>query len=201
MIARFLTEPGRERLGFTEAVKASFHFLEAEYGFQRVREEVTFVRYESSTVFVNVFHSRGSYEVGVEVGKRVNPEHRYRLPEMLSALAPNFSGQTWFQASSPEGVRSSVSEVARLASLFCAPIMSGEEEAFAKVDTAAKVEGERVTLQMQFGAIINRADEAWEKKELESALDLYRRAEPALDVTRRRRFEYLLKQQSSTNKS
>jgi hypothetical protein len=63
-------EPGKDRwkLGFKEAVLKNFAFLVSN-GFKAVRQDVTFVRYESQVAFVNIYHGRGSFEVGVEIGR------------------------------------------------------------------------------------------------------------------------------------
>lgn len=58
----------RASLRFVESAKDAFAFLTTDYGFFIVTTDVTFVRYESTHVFVNVYHGRSSYELGVEVG-------------------------------------------------------------------------------------------------------------------------------------
>lgn len=80
------TEPGsgRSELGFVQAVRSSFAFLE-KVGLQVVREESTLVRFESCNRFVNVFHGRGSYELGVDFGRWVEVggervEQRFLFP-------------------------------------------------------------------------------------------------------------------------
>lgn len=47
------------------------------------------------------------------------------------------------------------------------------------------------TLQGQFGAVIDRADRAWESKDLNKVAALYEECEPGLDETRMRRLEYI----------
>lgn len=52
-------EAGKDRwqLGFKDAVLFGFGFL-STYGLRTVEEDATFVRYESDSVFVNVYHGR-----------------------------------------------------------------------------------------------------------------------------------------------
>lgn len=78
MMGRFEPGPGRERLGFEAAVVENFAFLK-EAGFECVRRECTFVRYESKRVFVNVYHGRGSFELGVEGNRRYWHEFNLRV--------------------------------------------------------------------------------------------------------------------------
>lgn len=61
---------------------SSFDFLRA-YGLKPVEEDVTFVRYESDAMFVNVYHGRGSFEIGVEIGRLDRPE-KYGLDYIVS---------------------------------------------------------------------------------------------------------------------
>jgi hypothetical protein len=60
----FEPEKDRWKLGFKEAVLASFDYLRS-YGLQCVQADVTYVRHDSTKVFVNVYHGRGSYEMNV----------------------------------------------------------------------------------------------------------------------------------------
>jgi hypothetical protein len=56
----------RQRLRFAEAVQDNFSFLHA-HGFRRVRSDPTFTRFESKRIYVNVYHGRQSFEIGLEV--------------------------------------------------------------------------------------------------------------------------------------
>jgi hypothetical protein len=62
---------------FKDAVLSNFEFLHT-YGLKPVEEDVTFVRYESDAAFVNVYHGRGSFEIGVEIG-RLDRAEKYGL--------------------------------------------------------------------------------------------------------------------------
>ena len=77
-------DPGKDRwqLVFKDAVLSNFGFLRA-YGLKHVEEDVTFVRYESDAVFTNVYHGRGSFEIGVEIGRLDRPE-KYGLDYLVS---------------------------------------------------------------------------------------------------------------------
>ena len=191
MIATFTGGSDRRRLKFAETVVREFGFVKA-YGFRQVRGSATFVRYESDRLFLNVFHGRGSYEIGIELGRLSSPELHYRLPVLVAALVREPIGQTVFQASNLHAVKKCVVEVARILKEFCGAALAGDSEAFRLIEKAAEAESERVTLHAQFSAIIDRADQAWEAKELDLATSLYQKAQPALDEARSRRLEYLL---------
>src|SRR5690348_10203982 len=65
--------PEREQLGFRDAVLSSFKFL-AEFRLRPVEKKMTFVRYQSRHVFVNVYHGRASYELGIQIGRLADPK-------------------------------------------------------------------------------------------------------------------------------
>ncbi len=200
MIARFSEGRNRDQLGFAEAVMREFVFLEASYGFRRIKEVTTYVRYESEFLFLNVFHGRGSYEIGVELGRLSDPAVHYRLPSLIVGLAPGYSGRTVFQASERRAVENCVAQVAHALRTHCGAALSGDAEALRLVEKVATAESERETLQAQFGAIIERADQAWEAKNLRLATDLYQQADPALNGTRGRRLKYLLRNRRGIEK-
>lgn len=193
MIDKPKDDPGRKQLGFAEAVVREFEFVEASYGFRRIEESITFVRYESDQIFLNVYHGRSSYEIGVELGKLVaDPSvNRYGLSYVIAGLAPEYEGQTSFQATEPKTIAKCVAKAARIVESYCGPALAGDREAFQKIEEAARVEGERLLVRYKYGAIINRADHAWENKDRVRAAELYEEAEPGLDTTRKRRLDYI----------
>lgn len=61
----------RANLQFAEIAKSAFAFLH-ELGFDVVSEEMTRLHYESSAVFVNIFHARDG--LGFRVGPLASPK-------------------------------------------------------------------------------------------------------------------------------
>jgi hypothetical protein len=57
----------RHPLRFAEMVEENFSFLQ-EHEFKRLQSEPTFVRFESRRSYVNVYHGRRSFEIGLEIG-------------------------------------------------------------------------------------------------------------------------------------
>jgi hypothetical protein len=101
----------RTELGFAKAVLQAFAFL-TEYGYIVVRVEPTFVRYECGTRFVNVFHGRRSYALGVEFGDVEVDSRAYSLKEIRSALEGR-GGRPSLFATSAAVVETCVQELAR----------------------------------------------------------------------------------------
>ena len=55
----------RRSLGFSKDARELFSFLEVKWVFNCVLKDMKFVRYESADVYVNVYHGRYSFEIGV----------------------------------------------------------------------------------------------------------------------------------------
>lgn len=184
---------GSGRLGFVDLVLSAFAFL-LRLGFVVARREATLVRFEKDNVFVNVYHGRSSYQVGLELG-RLRDGDMYSLHELIQELAPNDIERARCQTTDPEVLRQSVTSIAATIERHCDTLLAGNANAFEKVDAAVAPLRKAATLQAQFGATIDRADKAWESKDFSKAADLYERSVPALDETRMRRLEYLRKQE------
>src|SRR5438477_12018888 len=109
--------PERAKLGFKDAVLSSFKFLSG-FGFRPIEEKMTLVRYKSPEVFVNFYHGRASFELGVEVGRLIEPNEKVTLYDMVAwagaEKTEGFGQHVMFQVSSREGVKEFVHKAARL---------------------------------------------------------------------------------------
>ncbi|MBU6429643.1 MAG: hypothetical protein KGR26_11565 [Cyanobacteria bacterium REEB65] len=179
----------RGRLGFADAAARAFALL-LRRGFVLARREGTRLRFESRYVFVNVYHGRSSYEVGLEIG-RTHYGDLYSLHEVLSAVAPESIALARCQTSERETLERCLVAIADSVERNCQGLLAGDDKAFEQLMSKVAPMRESATLKAQFGAIIERADRAWESKDLTEAADLYERAERALDETRQRRLGYL----------
>ena len=123
--------PDRARLGFTEAVLSSFSFLTKDFNFCVVKTEPTFVRYESPSVFANIYHGRASFELGFESG-RLNDgsgreEHPYSLDVIIELMrAREETGYTFLQASTRARVQELVPKLASLVQSYAASALTGD---------------------------------------------------------------------------
>jgi|SRR5581483_8757451 len=89
----------RKALGFEDAVVRFFRFLEADNGFYRTEQSELGVRFESETVFIDVFHGLKDYEVGICFGLLSEKRyfsfnlyvHRF-FPERVAELAEEIAG-------------------------------------------------------------------------------------------------------------
>ena len=64
-MTRYVTGPDRARFRFPEKVRASFGFLETDYGFSAESVDESHASWTSQRVTVTVVHGSGSYELDV----------------------------------------------------------------------------------------------------------------------------------------
>lgn len=172
-------EPGPDRwkLGFKEAVLSCFDFLRS-YGLQPVQEEATFVRYESNSVFIDIHHGRGSYEIGAEIGRLDRPE-KYGLDYIVSRAGntawetEGFGKHTMFQVSSREGVQEFVPKVAELVKKYGAPFLRGDVAFYDELGEDNKRAVLEFARQQQLKDIRKSAELAWHAKDYGQVVELY----------------------------
>lgn len=171
-------EPGPERaaLGFPEATRSSFRFLET-MGFRPVEEKVTFVRYESSEMFVNVYHGRASYELGLEIGRLDEPNKRLYLEDIVvwagAEKAEGFGQHTMFQVSSREGVHEFVPKIAALLKKYGLPLLRDDKEAFAAAKALQSSRAKALTKEFNMRGVRRKAEAAWHAKDYAQVIELY----------------------------
>jgi hypothetical protein len=194
----FTTDPGpdRSQLGFAEAVKSSFAFVK-KYGLTPVQEEVTLVRYQSEKVILNVYHGRGSYELGTEF-ERVGFPEKFSLYDMLkwakSAGKIEEIPTGGYQASSREGVQVLTAQMAELVKQYAEPLLQGDMEAYQILREQQSSDAAEYTREVHLRAVRKQAESAWQGKDYETLLSLYSDMQGDLTPAEFMRFQYAEKQ-------
>jgi len=192
----FKTEPSQDRwkLGFKEAVLASFQFLRS-YDFKPVQEQDTFVRYESESAFVNVYHGRASYEIGVEIG-RLDRQEKYGLGYLVSWAGKDawetegFGRSTMFQVSTREGVQEFVPKVADLVEKYGDQFLLGTAAFYDKLQTANERAAIAYEREQMLSRIKKEADSAWDQKDFARVVELYQPIQDNLTEIEAKRLAY-----------
>lgn len=188
---RFSPGPERYKLGFIEAVKSAFAFLEEEHGFRSVRAEShTFVRYESEKTFVQIFHGRGSYELGVEVGL-ISPENNdvechYTLQEILQLFPDSGEDLPNYQVTNKESVTKFVRKLAYLLKKYGEEVLLGKPEVYDRLDNI-KSENFR---KMQVRWIRRDVGKAWMKRDFSEVVRLLESIKNDLIPSEYKKLEY-----------
>lgn len=198
MMAR--TEPGthRQQLGFEDAVIANFDFLRS-YGLTPVEKSSTFLRFESKKVFVDIYHGRASFEIGVHVGLKARSE-KYGLDYIVSWAgqsaweAEGFGRCTIFQVSSREGVQRLVPRVAELLKKYGKPFLRGDPAFYERLDEANRRASAEYTRRQLLEGVRKQANAAWAQKSFSRVTELYRSMPDQLTDIEAKRLAYAEKQ-------
>jgi hypothetical protein len=171
--------PDRWKLGFKDAVLASFVFLES-YGLQLAQADVTYLRYESPKAFVTVYHGRASYQLHVEIGRHDGPRKDSSLS--LDAVlgwrkAPEqkllFRDIPLFHSDTREGVQSVVPQMAALFGKYADCLLRADEESFKSFDEYCTIGSLRLGEHYRKGTTRWNADMAWNRKDWQQVVMLY----------------------------
>lgn len=185
----------RHALGFESSAIKAFGFLNSKYGFRIAERSSTLLRFESDRVFVNVYHGRSSYEIGVEIGRIADsPSRRFRLPTIIAALAgKDESLNAAPQASKPETVRDSLRQLATLVAAFCGDLLRADDKTFEKVSVSSTRMNHEITEHFAHAALRRQAEGFWQEKKYEDVLRLYEQFAENLTPLERRRMEFARK--------
>jgi hypothetical protein len=183
---------GREELGFLVEARRRFGFL-LEQGFTEVSADSTYLRFERDGRFVEVFHGRASYELGVEFGRWVRVdddvvEQKFHLVDVLPVLAPSarFVART---ATSREQVTRFVEELAEAARAAAEHLERGGDDAFDQISEAVKRHSDEYLDGVRATRLRTRAEDAWRHKDFSSVVGAYEEIEAELDTVELRESE------------
>jgi len=177
----WVPDPNRSSLGFVATVRAAFAFLEDDFGFSIARiEEPTFVRYESASGFVNVYHARGGYNIGAEIGRLV-PFQGRRIEDLITlfevaAADGNESDQNILAkpAQTQADVAAGVAHAARLVRTYATGLLRGDDLALKKAKEYRTVANRRrAEIGARLWEVRKAANRALEQGDRDEAIRLF----------------------------
>jgi len=152
------------------------------------------VRYESDRNFLNFYHGRQSYDIGVEVGRHAADAYRYRLPDVLAALlGPDHTSRTSFQASTPSAVASCMQQIAELVDTHFGPVLEGDREAWKRIVDVTAARNREYTKEVVQQPVRRAAEEAWTQRNYRKVCELYESIRSDLAPVEEKRLEFALK--------
>jgi len=183
----------RNALGFEAGVKEAFKYLSG-YGFRVLNSETTIVRYASARVFLNVYHGRSSFELGIEIGllgPRRKTEPGYPLSLLIRVKEPEVAAQFRnVAARTPESVKSGVTMLADQVRKYGQVALQGDVEEFKKLEEGRRRWAEDYAGEVLAEQIRPKAREAFQRQEYAKAADLYQRIRNVLSPGEQKRLEY-----------
>lgn len=181
----------RSQLRFSKTVLSEFIFLTKEYNFSCKLCEDTFVRYESDKVFVDIFHGRVSYEVGLQLGLlKYGRDTGYGLGSIISFTDPEKGNKfRYCMTSTPEGVRKGVRKTAQLLKKYGDKALLGDSIVFQWLsEDVEKYWAEREAKQIR-----PKAEKAFRDKDFKNAAKLYKSIEHSLTLAEEKKLKYAIK--------
>lgn len=182
----------RGAFGFPFAVEREFGFLTA-HGFRCVSTKSTLVRYESDHVFINIYHGRSSYEIGIEVGSTdlEEQEKGFSLFAFIHLAAPD-KAATYrnFVAVKPEAVSVRVAALQKLFTQYVLDVLMGDPDIFIKLEAQRKKISAAYASEVRASQIRPRAEAAFRDKDYPEAVRLYEIIQDELTTTEIKKLKY-----------
>jgi hypothetical protein len=165
-------------LGFIDKVLSSFKFLINVYGFRCVKIEPTLIRYESNYIFINIYHGRSSFELGVEIGKLEKvfglQENWYTIGEIMDLMGVRDTlGFTIFQASTCDRMQMLVPKLAEYVREYAKSIFEGNLHIFEELRELRHRKSNEYIKEMNLGRIREIAEKAWHEKDYIKMIEIY----------------------------
>jgi hypothetical protein len=193
---------GRASLGFLEAATSEFMFLIEEYSFSCVKSDITYIRYESQRVFVNVYQGRASFELNVEIGERAisqdTQEASFTIGDILYAVNPHVAeSYRPYEATKPESVKKFVRELARLVKEYATPALLGDHACFEKVAAVQLLRSRSLLLDSDLQRAKREVEAAWREKDFKRIVEVYEPLKEHLTLAEAKKLEYAKKKTMS----
>ncbi|MGH9733761.1 MAG: hypothetical protein ACRD8A_04120 [Candidatus Acidiferrales bacterium] len=168
--------PERERLGFKDAVLSSFKFLR-DLGLRPVEKKMTLVRYKSRHVFVDVYHGRASFELGVEIGRLADPKKTLSIATIVdwagAYKAEGFGQHVMFQVTTREGVQEFVPKLAALVKKYAIRLLRNDDSAWDAALNLQRRQWDEYVKEVHLGHVREKAEAAWHAKDYIRVVELY----------------------------
>jgi hypothetical protein len=169
-----IPDASRSELGFPSAVRRHFGFLLDE-GYEIEYEQPTRVRYSRGVEFIDVFHGRASYELGVEFGRKLTldgeiVEQQFPLLSVLELKPTQEVTVRPLTATSAPNVNRFLGELASLSRYHALPILREVSDPFDKISERVRQAGEALRDSQLAARLRGRAEDAWKRQDYEDVV-------------------------------
>ena len=182
----------RRDLRFAEVAEVKFNLLQ-EHGFKRMQSEPTLVRFESRRAYVNVYHGRQSFEVGLEIGSLVAgaDETSYSMSEIIRLVdAGEADGYRNYVAHSPERVAEGVQRLAMLFSRYVNAGALGDTVLFERLREGRELWSREYATDVNLTHARQKLGVLWHAKDYPKVVELLSPLRDALTPTEVHKLEY-----------
>ena len=191
-------ENGRIQLRFSEEVQTRFNYLVDTYDFRCVKVETTFVRYESDHIFINIYHGRSSFEIGLEIGQLfsgIKNEDAYNLSWLIK-LDDSKKAMDYrlYVAKSADLVKKGIYQLCELFKEHAGEAIIGDEHTFKLLAKLREDWSESFAQEIMAGQVRPKANTAFSKKNYAEATYLYESISSELTPAELKKLKFARKQ-------
>ena len=188
-------EVWRRSLRFSDQARHAFCYLGGSWGFRLVREMETLVRFESDSIFVQVFHGRVSCEIGLEVGPLAYEDSETSdLSAIVELHDPDLARSYRRPAvREPDAVGRALQETSEIFRKYGEGAAKGEADVLLRL---AEIGRARVTALAMKYKILDarpRAEEAFRRGDYRTVIDAYSSIESVLSPAEKKKLAYARK--------
>lgn len=177
---------------FSESTVASFRFLTDKYSFVLKASQSCSFEYTKDQLSLTVSWTPYSYELNIDV-RRDDTGEQFSLYEIVAALAPTEMVNIQCSGADSAKMKRGLDRLSQVFQQHLHGVLTLDEATLKKVSESVSSLRTQYTLDAQYGAIKDRANQAWERKDWEKARELYNEAKPGLSSAEERRLDFLLK--------
>ena len=193
-----------EHTFFADCVLESFEYLTTEFGFRVAKVAPTYVRYESNTVYVHVYHESRLAELDVSIGllrrSISGGEQSYHLQTIVAAsqgrMDPRFG---CLQASDPAVVRRLIPQLAEALRCGTRRALSGDKSEFQHLEAAESALSQALTERMEHSDLRRKAEAAWKNRDYHTVWSAYAEMQQHLTRAELGKMQYARKKIDGSN--
>jgi len=185
-------------LGLQTIVAKEFGFLITKFGFQCVKAGPTLVRYESESVFVNIyFDMNRSYEFGCELGRNDDLRGSLEVPFDIGEIirSKKYSEKdtpSSYQVTSREYLKKYAKELANCLKNIANEFLVGSRDAFNKVADFRDKECEEYALETDLRLMRSQLNIVWQKKQYNLIVELLTPLKENLKQSEMKKLKYAM---------
>lgn len=181
--------PSRQRFNFADTARDVFAPL-TRYGLTERDATPTLLCFRNDTVFVNVYHGRSSYELGIEVGL-CGHQKSHSMSALIRAADPERAdGYRNPIVTEPAQLRSGLQRLFADLAEYGEKALMGDIDFFSRLSAQEQQWANEYSEQVLYSQLAPRAAEAFREGNYAYATELYERIESRLTPAERAKLEY-----------
>ena len=182
---------------FSDIVQRTFSFLK-EAGFRSTQSGFDQLRFETESVFVTVTWDRRSGEINEFIGlkpRKGGERDRFSLSDLLAMERADLPERKMpFQVADESRLGPFVERLAEDTRAFAQSALAGDRMYFRRLKTSRNAAAQTYMRGMTLQRVRSEAEEAWQRRDFDTVIDLYMSIENDLSGSERGKLDYAKRQ-------